>query len=253
MIYGLYLSASGVLASSYRQDVIANNLANSETVGFKKDLALLQERSPASQERNAGPNASDPLLDRIGGGLFTSPTAVDTTQGSLEATGTTLDLAIEGNGFFSLDTHNGQRLTRNGQFQLDRTGNLVAANDWGDRVLDPEGKPIRLDPSVQAEISPDGSITQAGKVVGRVGMYDVPSPQRLVKDGQSMLTYPDMKALTAGSGTMRSGYIERSNVDPTTELTGLMEAERQLEANTNMIRYQDATLSALVNSVGKIS
>ena len=80
----------------------------------------------------------------------------------------------------------------------------------------------------------------------------MPQPQQLVKHGGTLLSYPTPKSLLPAGGTLRSGFIERSNVDPTIELTQLMDAQRQLEANANMIRYQDQTLGKLVNEVGKI-
>src|SRR3954468_12507464 len=122
MIYGLYLSASGVLASSYRQDVIANNLANAETVGFKKDVALFNQRLTEAQQRRLAVmpgqvNPTDPMLERIGGGLLAHPTTIDTAQGELEPTGSPTDVAIEGQGYFAVEEARGQtRPTRNGQF-----------------------------------------------------------------------------------------------------------------------------------------
>src|SRR3954454_7131920 len=88
MIYGLYLSATGVMANAHRQDVIANNLANSETVGFKRDVTSFQERLTEAQAQR-GP--TNPLLENIGGGLLVHPTAIDFTQGELETTGNNLD------------------------------------------------------------------------------------------------------------------------------------------------------------------
>ena len=101
MIYGLYLSAAGVMSSSYRQDVIANNLANSETIGFKRDLPLSRARLTAAQEFRAG-HGSDPLMEGLGGGLLASPSMVDTSSGDLEDTSNPLDVAIQGSGFFAV-------------------------------------------------------------------------------------------------------------------------------------------------------
>src|SRR6202167_1219493 len=117
MIYGLYLSASGVLTNSYRQDVIANNIANSETVGFKKDLALLQQRPTAAQELGRY-DQTNSLLEPIGGGLLAANTVVDSSPGEIESTGNNLDVALQGKGFLAV-SHNGQtHLTRNGQMIL---------------------------------------------------------------------------------------------------------------------------------------
>src|SRR5581483_1135006 len=112
MIYGLYLSATGVMTSSYRQDVIANNLANSETVGFKRDLALFQERPTESQQNPIHGGWTNPDLENLGGGLLASPSAVDDKQGELEPTGNNLDVAILGRGYFAVDAGaKGQMLT----------------------------------------------------------------------------------------------------------------------------------------------
>src|SRR3954469_11718253 len=121
MIYGLYLSATGVMTSSYRQDVIANNLANSETVGFKRDLALFQERRTEAQSGSNHSCWSNPDLENLGGGLLATPTAVDDKQGELEPTGNNLDVAILGRGYFSVDAGaRGRMLTRDGQFMVNR-------------------------------------------------------------------------------------------------------------------------------------
>ena len=197
MIYGLYLSATGVMTNAYRQDVIANNIANSETVGFKKDLALFDQRLTEAQQRRlaaSGPlSPSNALLEKLGGGLLVHPTTIDTAQGELEPTGSPLDVAIEGDGYFAVNSGGQTRLTRNGQFAVDSTGHLILSNARGEQDLTP--------------------------------------------------------AMTA---TLHNESVERANLDPATELAALMDTQRQLEANANMIRYQDQTLSKLVNEVGKI-
>lgn len=255
MIYGLYLSATGVLTNSYRQDVIANNLANAETVGFKRDLALFRERLTQAQ---SDPNSSDwsnDQLEALGGGLFASPSAVDNRQGELEQTGGNLDVAVEGPGFFMVDDAGKQSLTRNGQFMIDREGYLILANGKGERVLGADRQPIRLDGNLAGltQVAKDGQITQDRIPAGRIGVFHVADAAQLTKKGGMLLNHPDVAKLPASASALRSGFTERSNVDPTTELAALMDAQRQLEANANMIRYQDATLGKLVNEVGKIT
>ena len=251
MLYGLYLSATGVITSSHKQDVVANNLANSESVGFKRDIATFQERLTEAAARRR-PDRSNPLLEKLGGGIFASPSTVDGRQGEIEHTGNALDVAIEGQGFFAVRDHGESRLTRNGQFSVDREGRLILANGEGQAVLDPAGKPIELSPGLPTTIAQDGTITQAGQAVGRVGVFDVANPDDLIKRGGTLLAHPG-QTLIAGPGSLRSEFVERANIDPATELAALMETQRQLEANANMIRYQDQTLGRLVNEVGKIS
>jgi flagellar basal body rod protein FlgG len=266
MIYGLYLSAGGVLASSYRQDVLANNLANSETVGFRKDLPLFQQRLTEAQLRRVpagGPCAgmTNPLLEPLGGGIFPHPTVIDSSQGELQPTGNALDVAVEGRGYFAVDDHGQTRLTRNGQFAVDREGNLVLSNENGQAVLDHQRRPIKVEPGGGVRIGSDGTVTQHDQPVARIGLFDVMDPARLVKQGATLLSPGNQDLLDASdpgaptgaaAATLHPEFLERANVDPATELAALMDTQRQLEANANMIRYQDQTLSKLVNEVGKI-
>lgn len=253
MNYGLYLSATGIMASSYKQDVIANNLANSETTGFKRDLALFRERQTAARESGAFGDSTNPLLENLTGGSFATPTLVDHSQGDLEPTGRAYDCAIEGSGYFMIDDHGTQRITRAGQFQVDSNGSLILANSDGQRVLDPDRKPIVLSPSWQVAVGKDGTITQDGKPVARVGVFDVPDQSKITKHGGLLLDSPEIaNARPSATSVVHGGFLERSNVDPAVELSQLMAAQRELEANANMIRYQDQTLQRLVNDVAKV-
>ena len=262
MIYGLYLSAAGVVTSSHRQDVIANNLANAETPGFKRDVALFQQRLTEAQTRRRGIGiglASDDrsvdLLENLGGGILASPTLVDSRQGDLDRTGSPLDVAILGDGYFAVTDRGETRLTRNGRFMLDKEGYLVLSDAAGHKVLDPEGKPVRLPPGGEAgvEIRGDGLITRNGQQLGKLGVFDVPDRSQLTKQGGTLMGYPDRSAIKAvANPDLHAQFIESANVDPTIELAELMETQRQLEANANMIRFQDQTLQKLVNEVGKI-
>jgi flagellar basal-body rod protein FlgF len=255
VIYGLYLSATGVIANSHREDVIANNLANSETTAFKRSTTAFQQRLTAAQEKSALAGETDPIQEGIGGGLFVAPTGVDTTQGELEPSSNTMDLAVMGKGFFAVSDHGTTQLTRDGRFMLDRNGTVIVDNGTGQRVLGKNMQPLVLDPNKigQTTISPNGEITQGGKAAGVVGLFDVSSPTKLVPKGGNMIDYSQAGDLQPATGTMRSQFTERANVDPATELTQLMDAQRQLEANANMIKYQDETLGKAVTDVGKLS
>jgi flagellar basal body rod protein FlgG len=252
MIYGLYLSASGVLTNSYRQDVIANNMANSETVGFKKDLALLQQRRTASQQTGLF-SETDPTLEPIGGGLFSARPAVDSRQGDIESTGNNFDVAIQGDGFIAVSADGKMRFTRNGQFILDKNNHLVLSNNPSQVVLDYQQKPITLQPGLATSFALDGTITQNGNPAARLGIFNIADPSKLQQAGATLLNLPDGAQVQSASAVVRGGFIERSNVDPATELTELMDTQRQLEANANLIHIQDETLDKLVNDVGRIS
>ncbi len=254
MHYGLYLSATGVMANSHRQDVIANNLANAETTGFKRDLPLFQERLTEAQHRRALAGRSNLLLENLGGGLLISPTAIDHSQGDLEETGRTLDVAIYGRGFLGVRQGSETLLTRDGRLMTDKQGFLITGGINPAQVLDHQGNPIQLDPRLPVQIDDAGQISQGGEVRARLGLYTVADTRQLVKMGEGRFRATQPAAATAAApGQIRSGFLERANVSPATELTQLIETQRQLEANANMIRYQDTMLGRLVNDVGKIS
>ncbi len=249
MNYGLYLSAMGVLANSQRQDVIANNLANSETVGFKKDLALFQEQRTEAQIRGRRGESND-LLEPLGGGLVPSGTTLDLSQGPMETTGNPLDVAILGDGYFAVRHGDRLMLSRAGKFQLDRNG--ILTTDAGHAVLSDKMNSITL-AAGPVNIGKDGTITQKGLTVGKLGVFSVPDPKLLMKRGANLMSYPDLERnLKSSDAQLKNEALEQSNSEATTELAALMDAQRQLEANANMIRYQDQMLNRLVNDVAKI-
>jgi len=251
VLYGLYLSAAGVMTSSYKQDVIANNLANAETAGFKRNVPAFRQRLTEAQERRAPSDWSDQTLEGLGGGTLSMPTGTSFEQGAVEETGSPLDAAIQGDGFFATRQGDQIRLTRDGRFSVSRDGFLVLGD--GQKVLGANQQPVSVSPDSPIKITADGTITQNGQTAARLGVFDVQDRSALKKLGGGLFALSDPADLKNATGSVQSEYIERSNVDPTTELTELMDAQRQLEANANMIRTQDSTLQRLVNDVGKIS
>lgn len=257
MIYGLWRSAAGVMNATYRQGVIANNLANVETVGFKRDLALVQERRLAAQEMPTLARFSDPLFDKIGGGLLSSPTTTDKTQGIPETTNRPYDAAIMGEGYFVVEKDGVQRLTRNGNFMLDERGRLILADGSNGRVLSRDLSPIELNPLAETRFGSQGEVLQYGVPVSQLAIKRA-DPELLKKLGGHMFGFKDESAEVSALAdaerfVVRGGALERSNVDPTVELTAMLQTQRELEANANMIRYQDQALGRLVNDVGRIS
>lgn len=254
MIYGLWRSAAGMMTAMHRQDVIANNLANTETTGFKRNLALTQERRLPAQELPMFQQYNDAFYNKLGGGTLLSPTATDQTQGMIEHTGSGYNAAIQGDGYFVVQKDGNKFLTRNGNFMLDSSGYLTLADGSYARVLSADLSPIQMDPIAPTEIGEGGQIIQFGVQVAKLGLRSAGDAE-LKKESQQLfsVTSTEVSALKEGKGTIEGGALEHSNVDPTTELTQLIENMRLMEANANILRYQDTALGRLVNDVAKVS
>ena len=256
MDYGLYVSAAGMKAQLARQDVIANNLANAQTTGFKRDLVLMQSRANAVNEDPTMFQYREPVVQDMGGGMFGSGGGIDLTQAMMESTGNQTDLALDGKGFFTVQGDNGQKLlTRDGRFLVDNGGSLVTATG-GRKVLDSNGQPITLNPDLPIVVGADGQVTQdgAGTSGVQLGLVDVNDSRSLVKLGGNVMAASNADELTdAPPGTkVRQGQLEASGTDPVVELVNMMEGQRAFDANAKMISYQDTELSQL-NTVGRIA
>lgn len=253
MIYGLYMSAAGIRADVSRINTITNNLANVETEGFKRDMAIFQQRKTAAQENIGKREMTNRMLEVLGGDVNLARTQMDLTQGDTETTENDLDFAIVGNGFFGVQQGKNISLTRDGRFTIDKQGLLVHSTT-GEWVLSRERQPIMVHREVSLQVSGDGTITQNGEVMGKIGVWTVPDTAMLNKRGGGKYGFDDLgKSMSLADGKVNNRVLERSNVDSAIELTQLIQAQRSLEANANLIRCQDETLDRLVNTVAKIS
>jgi flagellar basal-body rod protein FlgF len=259
MNYGLYLSAAGALTNMHRQDVLANNLANINTVGFKPDSVVTRQRLP---ERLESPGSmADPqwLLERLTGGQFLQPTRVSLEQGDLVQTEGDLDLAIEGDGLFVVGDGRGTgpehlRFTRDGRFALDADGELVMATS-GLRVLGRDELPIRLDRSAPVRIDERGEIVQNGSPVAELKIIAAPDAGQLAKAGDNLLRLTEGAAMprAPASGRVRQGYTEASAVDPILTLNAMMNAAKASQSNLRMIQYHDNVLGQMFSTFARVA
>ncbi|MBN2560362.1 MAG: flagellar hook-basal body protein [Phycisphaerae bacterium] len=253
MIYGLWQSAAGLQAQEYRQAIIANNLANAETPGFKADRIAFQERLNAAATKGT-PRTRHPVLDSMTGGLFETEvyTDFDSKDAPLVPTGGSLDVAIQGDGFLTVRTSDGLRYTRDGRMVMDSDGTLRHVASGG-AMLDEQGLPIILDPASGGKIKIDefGNVRQGGNLVGRVAVVDFADRQQLEKIGHDLYASDNARPVEA-NGRIRQFYHEGSSVDPVQTLVEMIAATRAYETNARMITLQDETLGRLVNEVGRI-
>jgi len=246
VIYGLYLSSGGAKVESIRQDVLAQNLANADTVSFKRQLAVFRQRLAEAREDGRPRTASVPVLDRMGGGVWVAGTHLDMSQGPIRATGSMMDVALQGRGFLVVSGPNGPQLTRDGRLAVDDDGRLTAA---GKPLLDEQATPIRVRPGEALSISAEGQVRQNGKLVGELQMVDFARPDQLRPLGKGVYAFPTDQPPRPAPCRLRQNCLEESAVQPLTELVAMMESYRAFETNLNMIRLQDATLGRLVNDV----
>jgi flagellar basal-body rod protein FlgF len=250
MPYGMYISAEGAAAQAQRLEVIANNMANVDTPGFKQDVATFQARfAEAIQDGKARPH--DRSINDIGGGVKMMDVSTDFSEGEMKHTGEDLDLAISGKGFFQIRGEDGkQYLTRAGNFMLNTEGILVTQN--GQRpVLDQSGSQIEMDNFAPFAISEDGFVTQSGNVFA-LGMSQPDSYDKLVKVGNNLYQpLGKVQPVPLEERSIRQGYLELSGANSVRQMLAMIETTRAFEANTRMVQNQDSMIGALVGRVLK--
>jgi flagellar basal-body rod protein FlgF/flagellar basal-body rod protein FlgG len=217
---GFYAACAGLRAQSQALEVAANNLANLNTSGFRA-----QQTSFQSFMATANSGLLNPLSLAINNFGVLEGSQPDLTTGNLESTGNPLDLAIEGRGFFAVQTARGTRYTRNGNFRISPTRELVTAS--GDRVLGENGV-IRI-PEGSVSFGSDGVISVNGAMAGKLRLVDFGPGTRLSVEGQTLLVVPDGSAQPARQSTIRSGTLESSNVNAIAAVATLIGVQREAE------------------------
>lgn len=245
MISGLYTLTSGMVAQVARLEVITNNLANSETPGFKADHLVV---SPLIPEGGA-PEPLPFFPTSPSAGVEVTAHFTDFSQGPIRPTGVELDVALNGPGFFVVRTPDGLRYTRAGNFTLNRDGELVTHG--GHRVQGDAG-PIRLERG-PVEIDRQGTVSEGGRVVGRLRIVDFPQPYALEKEaGQLFRLRDDTIAPTAAPETeVIAGHQETSNRGVVESIVGLIDTMRTFEAYQRMLQAMDNTVQRAANELGR--
>ena len=246
MSYGMYLAAEGAQAQSRRLEVIANNMANVDTVGFKPDVASFQSRfAEAIQQQLVAPGSK--TSPDLGGGVKIMETLTDFTAGKLERTGNDSDLAIVGKGFFQVEGSNGETLlTRAGAFSVDSLNRLVMTGS-NRPVLSSGGSPIELDPTQPWSVSADGHVQQ-GTELTPISLVEPASLDDLNKAGGNMFrsrTQP--LPVEPHLREIRQGFLEMSGSNSTEQMMAMIETNRAFEANTQMIKHQDGLTGTLIS------
>ena len=219
MADGIFVAASGMMGKLAQLDVVANNMANANTPGFKRDMVVFEEvlaNASLSQEKQ------DLQYVNI------SEAIPNMKSGALRSTGNPMDVALRGDAFFQVETAQGERLTRNGQFRVASNGNLVTQT--GSVVLDPSGEPINIPPQSVPTIGVDGKISVKGQLVGELGVVNVVSPDAVKKEGDGLYAVDPADIVPAENAEVLQGFIEESNANAIEVMVNLIEVQRSYEA-----------------------
>ncbi len=266
MVKGLYTAYTGMVQEQRRLDVLANNLANSTTVGYKKEGAT--SRSFKDELALRIKDTERPGVRGIGNiklGVKVGETYTDYADGSTKVTDDKSDMAIAGDGFFAIEfTDKNQnpsvKYTRNGEFEVDADGYLVTVD--GDHVLNQQAALagttgeegyVRVDPMLPFVVDRTGAITQDGDQVGDIGIVDFEDRDYLYKYGENLYDLEDGGQTIAGTGTIEQGALEMSNVNIAYEMVNMIAIQRAYDAGQKMIQTEDTTLEMAVSQVGSVS
>ena len=244
MTNGLYTTAVGMIPQMNKQEIIANNLANINTTGYKKDGAYFKQilQSNLYNRMDLGESELLPEVEN----LYTH-----FEQGPLVTTGNQMDVALVGKGFFTVQTPQGIAYTRNGNFTLDSEGMLV--DNSGNPVLGENG-PIELNPSESFEISEQGEIFIDGNRSNQFAVKNFAQPENLKKGGHNLLVpgNGELDEIPADSLQFKPGFLEQSNVNASEEMVEMILTLRRFEAMQKSLKLQDDSLKKAANDLGRV-
>lgn len=257
----LYTAATGMEALETKLDVIANNMANINTTGFKKDRANFEDlfyrqyRLPGALDADG--NRTSTGIE-VGLGTRVSSTQTNHGQGAMQVTNNPLDLAIEGNGFFKVTTGTGSYYTRAGNFGINANGDLVLGSATQGWVLDPQ---INIpNNAVEVVVAPNGEVSYRTSdqntltTTGQINIATFINPDGLLKIGENLYQPTDASGTAnestpgqPGFGSIRQGALEASNVEPVQELIDLITTQRAFELNSQVVQAGDQVMQVAAN------
>lgn len=216
--------------------VVANNIANSSTIGFRREGVVFSEFVAALDD--------DPSLSMADA----SGRHVDLSQSTLAQTGGTFDFAIQGEGFFLIETPQGQRLTRAGSFTPSAEGELVTPDGY--RLLDEGGAPIFIPPDAKGvAMSADGTLSVSGQPIAQVGLWQPTDP--LALKHQTGTLFDGGEVESAEGATVMQGMLEDSNVEPVSEIARMIEVQRAYELGQKFLDAEDERVRGVITTLGR--
>lgn len=243
MIQGIRVAADAMVALARAQDVTAHNIANSDTVGFRKDIPVFKnfQNTLKNALRDSGSSSRETVV--------VDATVTDRQQGRVVPTGNLLDLALVGEGYFAVQTPAGIRYTRAGTFGLDQNRTIVSSD--GHPVLGLRG-PIVVPERGNVSISPEGVIEVDGSPWDQFVVV-TGAPDAFIKEGLHLYRYTAAEEPVRAAPEVLSDHLEMSTVEPLQEIVSMIAHLRGFESAQRAIQLQDITLNKAVNEVGKVA
>jgi flagellar basal body rod protein FlgG len=238
------LAASGLRARMQSLDMLANNIANTSTSGYKGDGEFYSLFASEAASGNAtDPVATLPMIEKQW---------TDFGQGLLEPTNNSLDFGLSGKGFFVAKGPSGPLYTRNGSFHVATNGSLVTADGYS--LLDQNGEPIKAEPALPVEVGLDGSIHQRGQLLGQFKLVNFTDPSVLTKQGNTYFANgSDQKPSDATDVQVHQGQVEDSNISPAQGAVRLVNVMRQFEMMQKAVSLSNDMSRKAIEEVARVS
>ncbi|MFD1020117.1 flagellar hook-basal body protein [Thalassobacillus hwangdonensis] len=274
MLRGYYTAASGMLAQQRRQEALSNNMSNAYTPGYKADQGVMRAFPELLIERieakkiPVSEGLRVPLQTTVGSlntGVYMQEAVPDFAQGDIQETGVATDMALvngtmpdeNGTLFFTTENEAGEvRFTRDGNFTVDGEGFLVTGN--GNYILNQDGQPIQTN-GIEFNVTDDG-LVQLDEADIPLGIAYAANANDMVKEGNGLFRLADEgQALVNARNadgvefSIRQKFLERSNVDPTTTMTEMMNTYRSFEMNQRVLKAYDQSMDKAVNEIGRLT
>ncbi|WP_136644730.1 flagellar hook-basal body complex protein [Tabrizicola sp. YIM 78059] len=231
----LYVTLTRQSGLMREMGVVANNIANSSTTGFRREGVVFSEHVAALNR--------DPSLSMA----HASGRHVDLRQATLTMTGGAFDLAIQGDGFFLVQTPQGERLTRAGSFALNPEGELVTPDNH--RLLDAGGAPVIVPPDAKVTIAHDGTLSADGQPIAQIGLWRPADPLALRHQSGTLFDGGALQPVEGGA--IMQGMLEESNVEPVSEIARMIEVQRAYELGQKFLDAEDERVRSVVQTLGR--
>lgn len=254
---GLYTAAVGMTTQMNKMDVVSNNIANVNTTGYKKDNVVTRSFDEEMMSRLYDKTDEYYTNNKIGTmnmGVTVDNIYTDFTSGSLQSTGSDLDLALNGDGFFVIETYDSQgnaqeRYTRDGRFNISEDSKLVTSD--GFYVLDKDGNSIDLANAESISINDKGDIYNGDEVLGTINIVSFEDNEYMRKEGDNLYYTEEGATMVESNAVVMQGYTESSNVNSVNEMVEMITLSRAYEANQKVITTYDTLMSKAATEIAR--